>query len=462
MEKEKLIRLVQGAQSGDRKAFSDLFNAFQSTVYGIAMRETKKPETAADVLQETFIEVIQTIGKLQEPVAFVSWLKTIAYHQCTRYYRKKETKHETLVEEREDASALFDALEEENEEFIPDKALENEELCETIRMFVEGLPNAQRAAIMMKYFDELSVKEIAAIQGVSENTVLSRLYYGRNAIKAEVETYEKKHNIKLHAIPLLPLLGNVFSNTNQAISVKTSVAAAKAIASATGVKVTVAGAGVAGAMATSPLVIKIGAGVVAVAASAAIVATGIGIAKQQNATEWKDSATSSIAQNVSEEIAPLTEEEVETIFLGAKNFYDINIYGRGYIEEYASMYTLDSFSWIDDIIEYEGRFYEFCDRYTYDEYKQALSSHFTTNAVTGLVEYVGLLEQNGKCYTHIREGVGDPVLAYEIRSVERAEEKAYTIHIDYTTMGQENKTHKMYCVYENGNWVIEGFDFYPN
>lgn len=250
MEREQLTQLVLAAQQGDNNAISALFNAFQNTVYNIALRETKDPETAADVVQESFIEVIQTIGKLQEPAAFVTWLKTITYHQCTRYYRKKENKHESLVEEREDAPALFDTLEEENVEFIPDKAMESEEFRRTIRTFIDKLPDVQRSAIMMKYFDDLSVKEIAAVQGVSENTVLSRLYYGRNAIKAEVEAYEKKHDTKLHAIPFLPLFRLLFNESPAQMPPAAAAAAAQAVGTATGVSLTasaVTAAGVAGA-----------------------------------------------------------------------------------------------------------------------------------------------------------------------------------------------------------------------
>lgn len=58
MEREQLTTLVLAAQQGDNKAISALFNAFQNTVYNIALRETKDPETAADVVQESFIEVI--------------------------------------------------------------------------------------------------------------------------------------------------------------------------------------------------------------------------------------------------------------------------------------------------------------------------------------------------------------------------------------------------------------------
>lgn len=332
MEKQKMIQLVTAAQAGSQQAISDLFNAYHTDVYNIALRETKKTDTAADVMQESFIEVIQTIGKLQEPAAFMSWLKAITYHQCTRYYRKKENKHEQLLAETEDALTVFDALEEENTEFIPDMALENAELSSTIRNFVENLPDAQRAAIMMKYYDELSVKEIAAVQGVSENTVLSRLYYGRNAIKGEVEAYEKKHNVKLHAIPFLPLLRGAFSEAPKRVAAKTTVAAAKAISTATGVKVTATGVGIAGTVAALPLATKIGAGIAA--AAVAIAAIGIGndsASGSKNTNKSSPSSTNAIVENTESSISSSNNSGLKTFDLFEESFYTIKTSGvNGY------------------------------------------------------------------------------------------------------------------------------------
>lgn len=238
MEKEKLIRLVTDAQSGSDDAISEIYNTFHNDIYYIALRETKNPDTALDITQEAFIEIIQTINKLQEPAAFVTWMKAIAYHQCTRYYKKKDVKHELIIDEQEDMPSVFEMLEEENEEFIPDKALDNEDFKETIRNFVGELPEAQRTAIMMKYFDEMSVKQIAEIQGVPENTVLSRLNYGRKAIKSSVEDYEKKHNIKLHAIPFFPLFKWLFDGVSESMSAEAATATAESIAAATGTTIT--------------------------------------------------------------------------------------------------------------------------------------------------------------------------------------------------------------------------------
>ena len=56
---------------------------------------------------------------------------------------------------------------------------------------IDELPEEQRSALLLRYFDEISVKEIAEIQGVTEGTVKSRLNYGRKAVKEAVEGYEK-------------------------------------------------------------------------------------------------------------------------------------------------------------------------------------------------------------------------------------------------------------------------------
>lgn len=276
MEKDKLIELVKAAQSGDSDAFSELYNAFHKDIYYIAIRETKNPDLANDITQETYIEIIQTIENLKEPAAFVSWAKTIAYHQCTRYYKKKEVKHETLIEEDEDLPSLLDNLEEDNEDFIPDKALDNEEFRKTIRLFIDQLPDAQRSAILMKFYDGLSIAQIAEIQGVPQNTVLSRINYGKKGIKKAVEDYEKKHEIKLHAIPFLPFLKWIFDGTIEALPGEVSAGIAEGVSAATGTTIststgvtaqaTVAGgqAGLFSQIAQLPIVTKIIAGTIAV------------------------------------------------------------------------------------------------------------------------------------------------------------------------------------------------------
>ena len=274
MEKEKLISLVTKAQSGDNGAMEQLFSAFYNDVYYFALKTVKDSDTACDITQEAFLEVIRTIGELKEPAAFVTWMKQITYHQCTRYFKKKK---EVLVEEDEDGNTVFDTLADESEDSIPSEVLEKEDFRKTILGIINELTEEQRSAVMMFYFDELTVAQIAQIQGVSDGTVKSRLNYARKALKKSVEDYEKKNNIKLHSISILPLLllffGKEAMPEAKAAEVGQAIfGAAKAVA--TGAK-----------LASIPLIAKILAGVVAVS----LVAGGVVLAGNGNkAPETQD------------------------------------------------------------------------------------------------------------------------------------------------------------------------------
>lgn len=278
MERDLLIGLVTRAQKGDGTAMDELFAAFYNDIYYFALKTVKDSDTACDITQETFLEIINTIGSLKEPAAFVTWMKQITYHQCTRYFKKKK---DVLVEEDEEGNTIFDTLVDESEDSIPSEVYEKKEFRNTILEMINQLSEEQRSAVMMYYFDELSVSQIAQIQNVSEGTVKSRLNYARKAIKKSVETYEEKNDIKLHSFALMPLFALFFQNEAmpavQAAAVKAKITAATSALSAGSAVAgasTVAGAS---AMATAstvsigaklaaiPLVAKIIAGITAVA-----------------------------------------------------------------------------------------------------------------------------------------------------------------------------------------------------
>ena len=293
MEREKLIATVTAAQSGDGDALNELFNAFYNDVYYFALKTVKDDDLACDITQETFVEIISTIGDLHEPAAFVKWMKQITYHQCTRYFKKKK---DVLVDEDEEGNTIFDTLKEDNVEFIPDEALDQQDFRDTILAMLDELSEEQRSATMLFYYDELSVKQIAEIQNVSEGTVKSRLNYARKSIKSSVETYEKKNGIKLHCAGVLPLLLWLLSQTGkETMPAAAANAVASGVTTATGVTVSVAavstgGAAVAAATATTvatatsagiaakiaalPVIAKVIAGVVA----GSLVLGGVGLA----------------------------------------------------------------------------------------------------------------------------------------------------------------------------------------
>ena len=292
MERNLLISLVTKAQKGNSAAMDELFASFYNDVYYFALKTVKDSDTACDITQETFLEIINTIGNLKEPAAFVTWMKQITYHQCTRYFKKRK---DVLVEEDEDGNTSFDTLADESEGSIPSEVYEKEEFRNTILGIINELTEEQRSAVMMYYFDELTVGQIAQIQGISDGTVKSRLNYARKAIKRSVESYEKQHNIKLHSFSFLPLFMLFFGKEHMPaakaaeVSAVVSKAASAVAAGSTAViggaaavasaeaTVAGAGAGIAAKIAAIPIVTKIIAGIVA-----ASVAIGGGVALFSN------------------------------------------------------------------------------------------------------------------------------------------------------------------------------------
>jgi len=203
VEKEKLVAMVEGLKRGDEDAATELFTTFHSDIYFYIFKIVNDRDLAEDLTQDTFMDILQNIHKLQEPAAFVTWSRQVAYFRCTGHFRKRK---ELLADEDEDGYSVFDTLEEERTEFIPDAALDQEDFKKTIQEMIDKLPQEQRAALLMRYYEELSVADIAKIQGVSEGTVKSRLNYGRKAVRQSVEEYEKKNGIKLRTVAIVPVL----------------------------------------------------------------------------------------------------------------------------------------------------------------------------------------------------------------------------------------------------------------
>ena len=239
MEKENLSQLVKSAQEGSSEAISALFAEYKNEVYSIAMRETKNRTLSDDIVQETFVEIILRINDLKNPASFPAWLKMIAYHQCTRHYKKKETVHETAAIENDDGLSVFDTVEEKNTSFIPDDALDQKEFKATILEMIDELPDAQRAALHMFYFEEMPLKVIAKVQGVSVNTANTRLNRGRLAMKSSIEKYEKKHGIRLHSIAFFPFFRWLFKGTEEVMPDKATAHVVQTISAKTGIDVAV-------------------------------------------------------------------------------------------------------------------------------------------------------------------------------------------------------------------------------
>ena len=112
---------------------------------------------------------------------------------------------EQPIPEDKEGNSLLDTYEDLDQQKVPDQALDNAETQRMIQELVDGLSPEQRMSVLLYYYDERSVKEIAELMETSEGTVKSRLNYARKAIKTGVEEYEKQ-GIKLYGLSPLPFL----------------------------------------------------------------------------------------------------------------------------------------------------------------------------------------------------------------------------------------------------------------
>jgi len=248
MNKEALTPLVIKAQAKDADALNELMSACYETLYYYAYNEVKDYDLAADITQESCLEIMDTLENLRKPESFLSWAGRIVTHKCSRYYR--QTKKEVFLEENEEGETILDRLPDDSRGSLPEQVQEDKEFKHIMWEMLDSLPPEQRQALLLYYMEEFSVGQIAEMQGVPVGTVKSRLNYGRKAVMSKVDAYEKKSGIKLHSLAPLPLLLSFLFRENKAAVASSATSALQKVYAG----ITAAGAASAGSTATAAAV----------------------------------------------------------------------------------------------------------------------------------------------------------------------------------------------------------------
>lgn len=204
MENKELSALIKKSQKGDSAAMEELLRAAYTPVSYQCRRFLKTGADAEDITQEILLLVYTKIGTLSEPAAFWGWLGRMTANRCRNALTR--THDDLPILEDEEGNSVLDNIENEDRQTVPEEAFDNAETARMIGGIIDALPEAQRNCVLLYYYDEMSVKEIAQAVGASENTVKSRLNYARKAIKENVLDYEKKQGIRLHSLAPIPLL----------------------------------------------------------------------------------------------------------------------------------------------------------------------------------------------------------------------------------------------------------------
>ena len=220
-EKEYIITLVRSAQSGDSASFAELYNLYYQRVFAFIRTIVRNSADAEDILQLTFLNAWRNLDQLSDPAAFNTWIQVIARNLSTSHLRKKNF---VLLLDAEKDDTPVDI--EDTELLLPEVYAEQEDLSRRLGKIIDSLSDVQRQAVMLFYFDQLSVEEIAQVMECSTGTVKSRLFLARKTIRTEIEEQERKSGQKFYGIAGIPMLGlsEIFARQAEAFSLPSSTA----------------------------------------------------------------------------------------------------------------------------------------------------------------------------------------------------------------------------------------------
>lgn len=167
--------LVKAYAQGNNDAFDQLLKKYSDKVFAYIIRTVKNEDVANDIFQDTFVKAILSIkqGRYTENGKFPAWITRIAHNLIIDYYR--QTKAENL---QSSSISEVDVL---NRKELSEATIEEDiisrQLMEDVRSLIKYLPDPQREVLTMRFYRNMSFKEIAEETRVSINTALGRMRY---------------------------------------------------------------------------------------------------------------------------------------------------------------------------------------------------------------------------------------------------------------------------------------------
>lgn len=177
---------------GNNKAFDELLLRTQEKLFTYIMFVVRDQELANDIFQETFVKVIVKLqnGLYTDSGKFQFWITRIAHNVIMDWYRAQKSQH--IVEPTED-NDLSNLRGESMLDSYRESEIVNEQVLRDVKKLMNALPTSQREVVYMRYYQQLSFKEISELTGVSINTALGRMRYAL----INLRRMAKEHHVEL-------------------------------------------------------------------------------------------------------------------------------------------------------------------------------------------------------------------------------------------------------------------------
>ncbi len=172
--------IIELARRGDTRAFAQIVQRYQAPVYNLAYRMLGNAADAEDAAQETFLRVYAQLKHYRADQKFASWLLSIAAHYCIDRLRRRKFQWISLDEENVQDTIPARTPDPEQVAFMHERE-------EQVQQLLQKLSPAARAVVVLKYWNDLEIDEIASMTGDSASNVKVKLFRARQAMARELK-----------------------------------------------------------------------------------------------------------------------------------------------------------------------------------------------------------------------------------------------------------------------------------
>ena len=176
--------LLQGCRAGEPHAIETLVRQYQGVVYRVCLSILNDPADAEDATQETFIAAIKSLAGFRGDSAFRTWLYAIAVNCCRRYLKRRNRSHALQTSLKLVSPAFSDPSSD------PEHTMIRTQTADALREAIAALDEDHRLPVILRYYHEVPVTEIAQILGINEGTVHSRLFNARERMRGLITVRE--------------------------------------------------------------------------------------------------------------------------------------------------------------------------------------------------------------------------------------------------------------------------------
>lgn len=180
------VELIEAVQNQDKQAFRTLFSLYKQKVYGTAYLILKDYQLAEDIVQETFLQVFLKLSKLKDPLYFEKWLYKITVNLCLDSVRKIKRRPVSSLEEYMEIQTDFSLRSIDT----PENEAIYRDLQKRILKCIYSLSEKYSSVLVLYYYNNFTLKEIAQITNSSETSVKTRLFRARKNLETELNKEE--------------------------------------------------------------------------------------------------------------------------------------------------------------------------------------------------------------------------------------------------------------------------------